>query len=492
MLNEQTLENAKSAYASKDYEEALRGYYDCLKQSGGQFEEGEAGLLYHMLGNCLMKMHNYKDATEAYDKALDDAGYESLTSVHSNYGLALTSLGDYKGAIDHYEQVLKDPSYKTPYKTYNGLGNAYMQLGDFASAGTAYRNAAVDESNPQPVKSLLNLGVCFMGLDRPSDAIETYKAIFEFNPDEQTKNKTYANMGQAYVAMGEMGLARESFEKATHDGSYMLSDAASADYMRSLAPESRQHDDSGLDVIGDEPVDNVYGGSLMADNRASIEHDETLGAGIPSADDTGFFTLPEEGPDDLEVLLEQSNSKPKMRHRGLLIAIIIILVLVVAAGVAYWQGLGYPDQESVIYSLFEENAAGEDTLDCWVATTTEDEVIDIERTMNGVAQTTDISIDYLSMSMLTSDAIVSATLPDGGTVRYEVSLARDFSSFEGVVGWKISDIDFAFKSTNDQTSTSTVSSITDEDAVEETTEESSDDAVSEEEGADSSSSESEE
>lgn len=468
MLNAKTLENAKSAYASKDYEEALRGYYDCLKQSGGQFEEGEAGLLYHMLGNCLMKMHNYQDATEAYEKALADEGYESLTSVHSNLGLALSNTGDYKGAISHYEQVLKDPNYKTPYKTYNGLGNAYMQLGDFASAGTAYRNAAVDASNPQPVKSLLNLGVCFMGLDRPADAIETYKAIFEFNPDAQTINKTYANMGQAYVGMGEMDKARECFEKATHDGSYMLSDAASADYMRSLAPQAAPKDDSGLDVIGDEPADNIYGSSsLMADNRASLEHDETLGAGIPSADDTGFFTLPDEGPDDLEVLLEQSNSKPKMRHRKLLIVIIVIIVLIAAVFVLYWQGYGYPTQESTINSLFEQHASDIDVLDCWVTTTSEDEVTNIERTMDGVAKTSDITIDYLSQSMLTSEAIVTATLPEGGTIRYEVSLSRDFANIQGVFAWKISDIDFAFKSTNDSTSNSTLSSTTDDEAVEE-------------------------
>ena len=468
MLNTQTLENAKSAYASKKYEEALRGYYDCIKQSAGQFDPGEAGLLYHMLGNCLIKMHNYKDASDAYGKALMDSGYDSLTSVHSNYALALSSLGDYRGAIEQFENVLRDPSYKTPYKTYNGLGNAYMQLGDFASAGTAFRNAAVDESNPQPVKSLLNLGVCFMGLDRPNDAVETYKAIFEFNPDQQTLNKTYANMGQAYVAMGRMTEAREAFESAIKDGSYQLSEAASADYMRSLTPQSTVLDDSGIDVMGDpmgapayeefSPMDQ----QMVADNQASIQDEETLGAGIPSADDTGFFTLPDDGPDDLAILLEQTNGKKKRKGRVALVIVIVLLLLIAGAGVAFWQGYGFPTQESTVRSLFEQNAAGEDTTNCWITVSSDDDKAKIAKAMNGVAKTSDIAIDYSEQSMLSSEMIVTANLSGGGSVRYDITLARDFGSIIGSVGWKVSGIELAPKSTNDSSSTSTAGSTTDQ------------------------------
>ncbi len=470
MLNTQTLENAKSAYASKNYEEALRGYYDCIKQSDGQFDSGEAGLVYHMLGNCLIKMHNYKDASDAYGKALLDEGYDSLTSVHSNYALALSSLGDYKGAIEQFEKVLRDPSYKTPYKTYNGLGNAYMQLGDFASAGTAFRNAAVDESNPQPVKSLLNLGVCFMGLNRPADAAETYKAIFEFNPDQQTLNKTYANMGQAYVAMGQMTDAREAFENAIKDGSYQLTDAASADYMRSLTPQSSHHDDSGIDVLGDSLGEARYEDltvdqQVVADNRASIQDEETLGAGIPSADDTGFFTLPTEGPDDLEILLEQTNGKKKRRGRKILIILLVIVLLIAAGAVAFWQGYGFPTQESTVKALFEQNAAGEDVTGCWVTATSDDDKTKIAKAMNSVAKTSDITIDYSSQSMLTSEMIVTANLSKGGAVRYDITLSRDFGNVLGIVGWKVSNIQLAPKSTNESDSTSTVGTTTDQNNV---------------------------
>ena len=466
MINNELLEQAKQAYAQQDYEGALRDYYECIKDTAGQFEPGEQGLMFHMLGNCLIKMHSYDDAAKAYNKALSDTAYDSITAVHSNYGLALSSIGDNKGAIEQFEAVLADPTYKAPYKAYTGLGNAYMQVGDFASAGTAFRNAAVDESNPQPVKALLNLGVCFMGLNRPNDAVETYKAIFEFDPDQQTMNKTYANMGQAYVAMDQMDEGRQCFENAIKDGSYQLSDAANADYMRSLTPHQQLMDDSGIDALGGDDAyypassyDDEYLNAQPVTKLDEVSDDQVLGAGIPSADDTGFFTLPDDGPDDLQVLLEQDNKKPKRRGLRVVLVLVILLVLAIAAcGVLYWQGFGIPSQQSVITEMFQKNAAGEDASSCWVAVASDSDQQKINKIMASVAKTDDITVDYMQPGMTDSEAIVTATLPQGGTIRYDIKLTRDKSSIASWIGWKISGIDIAWASTQDESSTASTSS----------------------------------
>lgn len=454
MLNQDLLDQSKAAYESGNYAGALRGYYSLLKEQSATFDPGEAGLVYHMLGNCLVKMRSFDDAEKAYKKALEDTAYDNLTAVHSNYGLSLTSSGEYRKAIEQFEMVLKDPTYKTPYKTYSGLGNAYMQLGDYASAGTAYRNAAVDDRNPAPVKALLNLGVCFMGLDRPADAIETYRAIFEFNPDAETRSKTYANMGQAFVAQGDMESAVASFEKAL-DGDYELSDAAQADYFKakSAPAHSAVGDDRGVDVMGGYPgLDDFTREYEPFENEAADEPFEaasTLGDGIPSADDTGFFTLPDEGPDDLSILLEQSNMrKPKRRGLRIVLAIVIVvLVLAIGGGVLFWQGFGYPSQTATIEKLFDLNAAGEDATECWISPTSEEDEAKIDKIMNSLAKTDKYVIDYLEKGTMESNALVTATLPDGGTIRYEISLARDFSHLTGIIGWKVTGIEFAFPAT---------------------------------------------
>ncbi len=473
MLNRDLLEQAKAAYDSGNYAGALRGYYTCLKENDGTFEPGEAGLVYHMLGNCLIKMRSFPDAVNAYNKAMLDEDYENITAVHSNCGLALTSLGRYKEAIEQFETVLKDPTYKTPYKTYSGLGNAYMKLGDFASAGTAFRNAAVDDRNPAPVKALLNLGVCFMGLNRPADAIATYKAIFEFNPDQETLDKTYANMGQAYVAMGENEKAVEAFQKALEDDGYQLSDAAQADFLKASTSHDKI-DDSGIDVLGDVTDAGAYQPQATAVyNETPFVGDlgeEELGDGIPSANDTGFFTLPDDGPDDLEVLLNQSNTKKKRKGGKVALVIVIILVVIIAAaGVLFWQGFGYPSQETAIETLMSENAAGEDVSNAWISTSSEEDTNHINKIMNSVAKSDDYTIDYMDKGTLTSDAMVTVTLPEGGKVRYEITLSRDFSSFTSWIGWKVSSIELAFPSAQEMYDSATAAADSSSDASSTTT-----------------------
>ena len=119
---------------------------------------------------------------------------------------------DYEDAIPFFAEALEDPKYKTGYKAYMGLGNAYLKLGKSAEAGASFRSAALDESNPDPTKALLNLGVCFMALDRPMDAIASYESALQFDMTPATRNKLFANMGQAYVAAGKMAKAVKAFE----------------------------------------------------------------------------------------------------------------------------------------------------------------------------------------------------------------------------------------------------------------------------------------
>ena len=53
-----------------------------------------------------------------------------------------------------------------------------------------------------------------------------------------------------------------------------------------------------------------------------------------------------------------------------------------------------------------------------------------------------------------SEALVTATLPDGGTIRYDISLSRDFSHIPGIIAWKVNGIEFAFPSTQNSLSSS--------------------------------------
>jgi tetratricopeptide (TPR) repeat protein len=449
-------EQAKIAYDSGDYAQALRGFYVCLKEDYETFEPGDAGLVYHRLGNCLIKLRSYNEAAATYRKALEDPDYHDKAAVQANLGMALVGLGNHEEAVKSFRAALEDPNYETPYRAQMGLGGAYMKLGMIVDAGTAYRNAALDENNPNPVKALINLGACFMALDRPKDAVEAYLAALDFKAAGTTLNKTYANLGQAYVAMGRYQEATAAFQDALRDGSYTLSAAAQADYQRAeamlsgdpladgdhLPIEGREYPMSGLDTPA---ADNLYGDYPVNSHEttdASFSGDQMYygGGNVPLASDTGFFTATDD--DLINMSKRQMAKERKLRHTGLkvFLGVVILLALLLGGAVfAYTQGIGYPSQETVIENLFKAHTAGEDVTPYWVSSDTEG-THTINRIMDMIAVTDSISIDYLSRRMTDSEAVISAHLPEGGTLRYDVTLARD------MLGWKVNGIELVFAS----------------------------------------------
>ena len=54
-------------------------------------------------------------------------------------------------------------------------------------------------------------------LNRPADAVASYESALQFDMDAATRNKMYANLGQAYVALGQMQKAMSAFESALAD-----------------------------------------------------------------------------------------------------------------------------------------------------------------------------------------------------------------------------------------------------------------------------------
>ena len=242
-MNKDLFENAKSAAAGKNYQLALSQFTQCLQDKVYVPNPGEIGQIYHQIGNCLVHLKNYKEATNAYAQALGDAMYDGAGSVHYNMGQAYAALHDQENAILHFQSAASDGKYSTPYKAYNAMGSAYLKTGRSAEAGVAFRQAALDDKNPDPAPALLNLGVCFMALDRPADAVASYESALPFDADAATKNKIYANLGQAYVACGQMKKAVSAFESALADKTYFLSDSAAVDYQKAVGQVAQGTDD---------------------------------------------------------------------------------------------------------------------------------------------------------------------------------------------------------------------------------------------------------
>lgn len=455
-MNNEIFQQARGAYVAKDYTAALTKFTECLQDTSVEKAPGEIGLLYHQIGNCLVKLNDPNEAIHAYSQAKIDESYDAMGSVSYNLGMVYASQGDFEDASDNFKAAVEDSRYSTPYKAYVALGNSLLKLGKSAEAGAAFRSAALDEANPDPTKALLNLGVCFMALDRPMDAIASYESALQFDMPASTRNKIFANMGQAYVAAGKMNKAVRAFESALADKSYVFNDAANVDYQRAVsaiaagasdeiepvsaaaAPvEQHTNDLSGLDVPGDGvPIESSQ--PLSPSEMGTTQMSETsIMREIAAAEQANseFFAS-----NEMDFQEWDKAVKKKHGHRGLKIFLVVLILVIIAAGAgafAYTQGYGYPSAQDQVSSLFSdpENAdvyvnGIDDVTKARIADTV---VAGSAITVNG--QTSDLS---------TAEVYVTATTSQGGEIPYQVSLSRDG------IGWKVSNVTFSYASQSQQ------------------------------------------
>jgi tetratricopeptide (TPR) repeat protein len=441
-------EQATTAYNAQDYPQALKGYYQCLKEDWGSFAPGDAGLIYHRIGNCLIKMRNFKEASVSYQKALQDDAYSEKTSIYVNLGTTLNGIGKHAEAITYFNKALTDASYATPYRAFMGLGNAYTKLGKFIEAGTAYRDAALDESNPNPVKALLNLASAFTELGRPDDAIEAYLAILDFRVTGKTLNTTLERLGRAYVAAGQYQKGIDTFEDIRARERFTLSPEAEDAYQRAqqalgLAVGGASAEATpiigGESLAGFEPSERYSSGATAQYAPFDFNEEDGYGGGnVPHSGDTGFFTATD---DDLIATSKRDlRRERKLRNTGPKILLAIVLILVIALGTcvfAYTQGIGFPSQETVVTEFFAEYSANKPIEDYWIARSTEDETT-LNRILDGVARSSDVTIVGLRAQMAESQVLADVKLSEGGIMHYRIDLARD------LIGWKIRGIELVF------------------------------------------------
>jgi len=450
-MNNVLFQQAQASYSRGDYASALQAFTQCLQGQGAVLATGDLGLLYHQIGNCLMKLHDYDEAIHAYTQAAADSAYDGIGAVNCNLGNSYAALHDYEDAVKHFEIAVSDSKYDSPYKAYSGMGKAYLKLGKSAEAGSAFRSAALDEANPNPSQALLNLGICFMALNRPADAVASYESALQFHMNAETKNKLYANLGQAYVAIGQMQQAVNAFDMALADKTYFLNDAASVDYQRAVGSVAQgtavmapidagatATDLSGLDVPGDgTPVYHETDLATAARNPYYYADSYGVQDDYASSDDRFFNATDEELEQWSRGVAKQDR---KRRNIGLkiLVFFIVVVLLAFAAGVfAYTQGYGYPTQQTVAQQLFADKNAAASTV--FASDLNSDRIATM---LDPVVQDSSVQIDGVDRSMNTSTVYVTADTSEGGQVHYKVTMSRSG------LGWKVSNIELYFPSQN--------------------------------------------
>ena len=419
-MNAQYLEHARAAYRAGDYSAAVQMF------NAAKDPSEVSGEVDHLRGNALMKLGLYRDAAVAYAQALNDASYGKRGALLTNQGKAYAASGDLEDAVQSFSDATRDASYATPYKAYLGLGQALLARGSYAEAGTAFRQAAIDTANPAPSSALAQLGACFVKLGRPGDAVESYRTALDFATPRDDTRSINAGLGQALAAAGRPADAVDAFMTATADGIYQLTPEQADDLARAqdqLAAASAQN------AMAVSSTQGVPGGVDPLDPLGKS------GAFMPDPSDTGFFTLSE------SELVEQDRKdmkvRRKRRHTGLKVFIVLIVLLLLAAGglvFAYTRGLGFPSQQDALNGVFAANGdvdAAADYLDPNLSESAKSLVV------STVPDGASAQIDNMDQSMTESAALVTARLSSGGEVRYDVTFVRSSNH----IGWAVSSIE---------------------------------------------------
>lgn len=435
-MNIQAFNEAKSAYQNKDWAGAVAALQR-VKDPGEV-----AGEVDHLLGNSLMKLGKYEAAADAYASALADSNYGHAGALNCNRGRALVAAGSTSEALNCFNAAVADPTYATPYKAYLALGNLYSRQGMAREAGNAWRSAAIDETNPDPSSALSKLGGCFMTLGRPVDAIEAYRTALDFSSDAG-QGAIYGDLGLAYMASNRVAEAADAFSRAASDPSYTLSAEQQSSYTAAQKALYSVASKTGPSETDQMLANAGYGGVSSSASFDPLDPMGKSGEFMPSPEDTGFFSVTEE---DLMKADKESKARRKHKHRGLKIFIFILLLLLILAGAcgfAYYKGYGWPTQEAVASEMFSTASAGGDISSYLSEAVSDGAKAEIEAIM---PTTSSVTVDGVDRTMTNSTVLLSASLANGGTQQYEVSMVRS------QISWKVTGVELSYASTSSSSS----------------------------------------
>jgi tetratricopeptide (TPR) repeat protein/Tfp pilus assembly protein PilE len=461
-VNSQHYEHAAGLYAAKDWVGALGEYYACLKEDISKFDPGDIGMVYYRLGNCLLHNKNYPEAIDAYAKSLEDNQFLHHTAVLANMGKAQLGAGQDDAAIASFQQVVADKNYARRYKINIALGAAFRKKGDVAKAGNAYRDAAFDPKNAQPTFALQKLAECFIDFGRPQNAAQTYQTILKINTDPKVLGDTYAKLGQAYVKIAHYQEAVAAFKKAdanqheltpeeitayTKAEDMLNANAFALAHVDDIREQAKQETQTiatvqkNSDDLHPENVDNLGREDWTSDLSEQMRSAQAGGKSgrQPSSEDYSVTDLRGGRGFDMDEGKKHGAGRIILR---IILVILILAIIVLGAGIfCYVNHIGLPNQQAQAEALFNDNASGQSTYSLWQNGDSTDEQATIDTTMQAVAQTDNINIVSMESTLDTSTAIVEATLPQGGTMNYQVGFVRSG------LGYKINKVQLYFAST---------------------------------------------
>ncbi len=164
----------------------------------------------YALGRVCCAQGDFPRARQLLQEAVN--GYptedeEARAAAACELGNAFRGLGDLKAAADLYRQALAlDPTH--PTARFN-LALTYNDLGEFERAISELD--IILQLEPEDVDALVERGAAHAALERPDDAMESYRAALGIDPD---RAEAHGGLGLVYYMMALCDLSADHYARS--------------------------------------------------------------------------------------------------------------------------------------------------------------------------------------------------------------------------------------------------------------------------------------
>jgi tetratricopeptide (TPR) repeat protein len=173
---------------------------------------------YQPLGYSLARLNRHAEAIETFKQALQYDGTNA--EVYNNLAFAAVHAERFPEAVEAAQQAITllgqtGQAYQQGLQkrndvlshAYKNIGNAYNGLKQYNEAADALKRAA--EIEPNNAAAHFNLGLALYNGGRYSEAIEAYKSVVKLRPQLAA---AHYNLGLSYVAINDHAGARREYD----------------------------------------------------------------------------------------------------------------------------------------------------------------------------------------------------------------------------------------------------------------------------------------
>ncbi|KAJ3294769.1 Intraflagellar transport protein 88 [Borealophlyctis nickersoniae] len=206
--------------------------------------------IYASQGNTQLALEKAKEAGKkerALSKQREQLQLADQTNLDLTY-CVLLNLADqyhanhmYQEALNSYAVIVKNKLFNQSGRLRVNMGNIYFEQSKFTQAVKMYRMALdqIPSSNKDiRLKIMRNIGIAFVRMGQFQDAITSFEAIMEGNPDYHTG----FNLILCYFALGDRERMKRGFQKLVS--------------LRPIAIEQNEDMGGPATVSSDEPIED--------------------------------------------------------------------------------------------------------------------------------------------------------------------------------------------------------------------------------------------